>query len=84
MRVTRATAMHLTRHARDRMQQMGVTYEDVVRTMCEAEVDYSQPRYGNGSRMAQRDGLAIAYCVVESGEVVIKSVLRREVDQWER
>lgn len=71
----------LTRHARERMTEMGVEEVEVYRVLVDPEVEYDQPRYGPTRRMAQRGDLAVAY---DSRNGAVITVLWRRVEDWDR
>lgn len=81
----RDRAPRVTRHARERAEQMGVDLADVYRVLADPQVTYEQPRLGPGRWIYQRGTLAVAVLVDErTGEPAAISVLPRTTERYER
>ena len=74
----------LTRHAAERMVEMGLTLPDVERVLRVWDNRYEQSRYGPDRVMYQRGGLAVATAEPPGEVPVVVSVLWNKKEQWER
>lgn len=72
------TAWRFTRHARERMAQMGLEVRDVLAVLLRPEVSYQQTR---GGQLWQRGAISV---VTARDEPVVITVLWNRKDDWQR
>jgi len=70
---------HLTHHARCAADRRGYSLVDVLLTVQDPEVTYTQTNYGAGRVMAQRGRLAVA---IDLPSRTIVTVLHRVNERW--
>lgn len=76
--------MVLTRHAQQRMDEMGLGPIDIEGILDNPEVDYpAHSRYGEGARTAQRGQIAVGY-KLDAGQRIVTTVLIRTQEQYAR
>lgn len=76
--------VRITTHARQRMAEMGLTVDEVVICVTTPEVCYQQPRYGPRDYMAQRGKIAAAYTLDSNDTAIVKTVMPRTQERYER
>lgn len=82
-RGTRAVP-RLTRHACERMEEMGVTREQVAKILSEPEVEYGNGTMHRRPFTAQRGMLAVGFADDPETGIVVLTVLHRTQDRYVR
>lgn len=72
------TAWRFTRHARQRIEEMGLEVRDVLAVLLRPEVSYQQTR---GGHLWQRGAISV---VTARDEAVVITVLWNRKDDWQR
>ena len=77
----RLGGLRFTKHALHRMEEMGLTGDEVRLVVADSELSYTQNNYDNDGRVFQREGLAV---VTDKDVTVVITVLYRKQEQWTR
>lgn len=75
----------ISRHAAERMSEMGVGIEEVMRAVEHPEVAWTGTRHGRPETTAKRGRIAVAWHVgSRDGARIVKTVLWNTQDRYER
>jgi len=70
---------YLTKHARERAAERGITHAELFQVIGAPDVTYDQSNYGPNRQVRQRGPLGV---VVDQSTGAVITVLFRSYDQW--